>query len=50
MMSIVGCVVAWGILGFHAAASAACELLERFGVTEPESLAESYRKQWGDPR
>jgi len=50
LASIVGCAVAWGILGFHTAASIVCGLLERFGATEPEPLHEAYRKQWGDPR
>lgn len=50
MASIIGCAVAWGILGVHAVGSIVCGLLERFGATEPESLYEAYRKQWGDPQ
>ena len=49
MLSIVGSLVAWAILGVHATGAVVFGLLERFGATDPEPLCESYRKQWGDP-
>lgn len=38
---------AWASLGFSVATYISCKTYEILG--EPESLAESYRKQWGDP-
>lgn len=48
MMSLLGNLAAWAILGVHAIGGVVLGWFERH--PEPETLAESYRRQWGDPR